>query len=222
LQILEDGILTDAQGRRVDFRNTVIIMTSNIGARLITEKHSMGFASVSDGEADQSRIRDNVMGELKRAFRPEFLNRVDDIIVFRQLTEPDIQEIARRMMRQLDKRLADMDMKLEVRPAAVVEIAKEGFDPVYGARPLRRAIQPKLKTLWLSSCSKGASRPAIPSLSTVKTVSSPLPPERQNKPRQKHKKLPCGSHRRGVLTFVIYDICRRMKSASHGRPVRAA
>lgn len=145
LQILEDGILTDAQGRRVDFRNTVIIMTSNVGARLITEKHSMGFASVSDGEADQSRIRENVMGELKRAFRPEFLNRVDDIIVFRQLTQADIQEIARRMMRQLDKRLADMDMKLEVRPAAVEEIAKEGFDPVYGARPLRRAIQTKIE-----------------------------------------------------------------------------
>ena len=85
------------------------------------------------------------MGGLKRAFRPECLSRVDDIIAFRQRTQADIQEIARRMMRQLDKRLADMDMKLEVRPAAVEEIAKEGFDPVYGARPLRRAIQTKIE-----------------------------------------------------------------------------
>ena len=148
LQILEDGILTDAQGRRVDFKNTVIIMTSNVGARLITEQHRLGFGDGSaeaETAANRQRIRDNVMGELKKAFRPEFLNRVDDIIVFQQLTQEDIREIARRMLRSLAKRLADMEMRVEVADAAVAAIAKEGFDPVYGARPLRRAIQSKIE-----------------------------------------------------------------------------
>ena len=148
LQILEDGILTDAQGRRVDFKNTVIIMTSNVGARLITEHRRLGFADAQRAAADASdhrRIKDDVMGELKRAFRPEFLNRVDDIIVFQQLTQPDIEEIARRMLRSLDKRLAGMELHAAVSEAAVAEIAKEGFDAVYGARPLRRAIQSKIE-----------------------------------------------------------------------------
>ena len=148
LQILEDGILTDAQGRRVDFKNTVIIMTSNVGARLITEHRRLGFADAERAAAnasDQRRIKDDVMGELKRAFRPEFLNRVDDIIVFQQLTQPDIEEIARRMLRSLDKRLTDMELHSSVSDAAVAEIAKEGFDPVYGARPLRRAIQSRIE-----------------------------------------------------------------------------
>ena len=151
LQILEDGILTDAQGRRVDFKNTVIIMTSNVGARLITEKHGLGFGDGGRGsadendEADQKRIRDNVLGELKRAFRPEFLNRVDEIIVFRKLTRKDIKEIARRMLDQLDKRMSDMDIHVSISDAAVEKIAAEGFDPIYGARPLRRAIQSKIE-----------------------------------------------------------------------------
>ena len=148
LQILEDGILTDAQGRRVDFKNTVIIMTSNVGARLIMEHRRLGFADAERAAAnasDQRRIKDDVMGELKRAFRPEFLNRVDDIIVFQQLTQPDIEEIARRMLRSLDKRLTDMELHSSVSDAAVAEIAKEGFDPVYGARPLRRAIQSRIE-----------------------------------------------------------------------------
>ena len=148
LQILEDGILTDAQGRRVDFKNTVIIMTSNVGARLITEQKKMGFASIAetaDPIASQKQIKNDVMAELKKAFQPEFLNRVDDIIVFQQLTEENIQEIARRMLRTLDKRLAGMDMSCQVSDRAVAEIAKAGFDPVYGARPLRRAIQSKIE-----------------------------------------------------------------------------
>ena len=142
LQILDDGILTDSQGRRVDFKNTVIIMTSNVGARLITDNRQFGFGF---GEADNSgndgRIRENVMGELKKTFRPEFLNRVDDIIVFKQLTQTDIEEIARRMLFSLNKRVKDLDIQLEVTDAAVAQLAKAGFDPVYGARPLRRAIQ---------------------------------------------------------------------------------
>ena len=163
LQILEDGILTDAQGRRVDFKNAIIIMTSNVGARLITEKHGLGFGGAgreqaAEDEAEQKRIKDNVLGELKRAFRPEFLNRVDDIIVFRQLTQPDIEEIARRMLRSLDKRMADMDMRVSVTDAAVAEIAKEGFDPVYGARPLRRAIQSKIEDALAEKLLEGGFR----------------------------------------------------------------
>lgn len=147
LQILEDGVLTDAQGRRVDFKNTIIIMTSNVGARMITEKHGLGFggAGRENDEEDQKRIRDNVMSELKRTFRPEFLNRVDEIIVFSKLSKEDIQQIARRMLKQLDKRTADMDVRVTVTDAAVEKIAEEGFDPIYGARPLRRAIQSKIE-----------------------------------------------------------------------------
>ncbi|HHV51316.1 MAG TPA: ATP-dependent Clp protease ATP-binding subunit [Clostridiales bacterium] len=146
LQILEDGILTDAQGRKVDFKNTIVIMTSNVGARMITEKHSLGFGDAGrSDDSDQKRIRENVMSELKRTFRPEFLNRVDDIIVFNKLTKEDIQQIARRMLNQLDKRMADMDIRVKITDAAVERIGNEGFDPVYGARPLRRAIQSKIE-----------------------------------------------------------------------------
>ena len=143
LQILEDGILTDSQGRRVDFKNTVIIMTSNVGARRITDQRQLGF--VDAGTGDQRAIRDKVMDELKQAFRPEFLNRVDDIIVFRQLNQADIANIARRMITSLDKRLRDMDMGCEISDAAIEKIAQAGFDAVYGARPLRRAIQSQLE-----------------------------------------------------------------------------
>ena len=147
LQILEDGVLTDSQGRRVDFKNTVIIMTSNVGARLITEKRSFGFGgaeTVGDEESSR-RIRENVMGELKKTFRPEFLNRVDDTIVFRQLTEEDIRRIAERMIASLDHRVRDLEITLTVTDEAIAELAKIGFDPVYGARPLRRAIQSRIE-----------------------------------------------------------------------------
>ena len=157
LQILDDGILTDAQGRRVDFKNTVLIMTSNVGARDITEKQHFGFG-VSDGqdrEQAQKRIRTNVMGELKRLFRPEFLNRVDDIIVFRQLTQEDIGEIARRLLRNLDKRLEGMDLTLTVTEEAIRKIAATGFDEVYGARPLRRAIQTEIEDVLAEKMLEG-------------------------------------------------------------------
>ena len=145
LQILDDGRLTDSQGRHVDFKNTVIIMTSNVGARLITEKkQNLGFTPESR-EADAEKIRDLVLGELKNTFRPEFLNRVDDIIVFNKLTDADIREIAVRMLDTLKARLKGLDMDVEFLPEAVDEIAKQGFDPVYGARPLRRAIQTKIE-----------------------------------------------------------------------------
>ena len=160
LQILEDGILTDAQGRRVDFKNTVIIMTSNVGARMITEHRKLGFAVATQKDAaeNQKQIREDVLGELKKTFRPEFLNRVDDIIVFQQLSEEDICRIARRMLHSLDKRLEDMGMTLEVSDDAVGEIAKEGFDPVYGARPLRRAIQSKIEDVLAEQLLEGKFR----------------------------------------------------------------
>ncbi len=159
LQILEDGILTDAQGRRVDFKNTVIIMTSNVGARQITDKHSFGFGGQqTDGEENNRRIRENVMSELKKTFRPEFLNRVDDTIVFRQLTEEDIRAIARRMLTSLDRRVADLEITLTVTDDVVAELARVGFDAVYGARPLRRAIQSRIEDALAEKLLEGAFR----------------------------------------------------------------
>ncbi len=142
LQILEDGRLTDSQGRTVDFRNTVIIMTSNVGARLITEPKRLGFASAADEKAkNYEDMKSNVMGELKRTFRPEFLNRVDEIIVFHPLSEEHMKKIVTLMIDGLVKRLKQNDIALEVSDQALEYLAKKGFDQVYGARPLRRSIQ---------------------------------------------------------------------------------
>jgi len=149
LQILEDGILTDAQGRRVDFRNTIIIMTSNVGARQITERKQLGFGSAEEqAKTNYENIKGNVMGELKKAFRPEFLNRIDDIIVFHPLLQEDIEKIASLMLDTLKKRLLQNEITATFTDATISALAKEGFDPVYGARPLRRAIQSKLEDLF--------------------------------------------------------------------------
>lgn len=138
LQILDDGRLTDAQGRTVDFKNTVIIMTSNVGARLISDKQqSLGFTKSAD---DNSSIKEMVMAELKKLFRPEFLNRVDDIIVFSKLNKDEIKQIARKMLSSLNARLKPLGVDIEFTDAVVSKIADEGFDESYGARPLRRAI----------------------------------------------------------------------------------
>lgn len=148
LQILDDGVLTDSQGRHVDFKNTVIIMTSNVGAKLIAgEGREIGFknASEDNGALDDTRIHDAVMGELKKAFRPEFLNRVDEIIVFNQLTKDEIHEIAARMLNKTAERLKDMEIEMGFSPEVVELVSNAGFDPVYGARPLRRAIQSKVE-----------------------------------------------------------------------------
>ncbi len=147
LQILDDGILTDSQGRRVDFRNTVIIMTSNLGARRITEHKSLGFSTDAESGTNHEQIKSDVMSELKRAFRPEFLNRVDDTIVFRQLTKTDIEKIAEKMLEGLKKRLIANGIQAEFTENAVSEIANHGFDAVYGARPLRRAIQSEIEDM---------------------------------------------------------------------------
>ena len=148
LQILDDGVLTDSQGRKVDFKNCIIIMTSNVGAKLITNagNSSLGFkGEESDGTMSQNDIKDAVMGELKKCFRPEFLNRVDDIIVFEQLNKDNIKEIAHRLLETLKKRVHDMGIELDFDESAIEKIADEGFDPVYGARPLRRAIQSQIE-----------------------------------------------------------------------------
>lgn len=141
LQILEDGILTDSQGRRVDFKNTVIIMTSNVGARLITEKRvAFGFTE-SGGDSENRNIKELVTGELKNTFRPEFLNRVDDIIVFSKLDRGQIAQIAVKLLNELAGRLAALGITLKWDDSAVYALADKGFDPIYGARPLRREIQ---------------------------------------------------------------------------------
>ncbi len=147
LQILDDGILTDSHGKRVDFKNTVIIMTSNIGARAITEKQrSLGFADSSvTFERKQEEIKDKVMSELKGAFRPEFLNRIDDIIVFRQLSKEDILQIAQLMLNDVANRMAEMGIKLTFTEGLKAHIAKVGYDEVYGARPLKRVIQTRIE-----------------------------------------------------------------------------
>ncbi|MGN0532478.1 MAG: ATP-dependent Clp protease ATP-binding subunit [Eubacterium sp.] len=142
LQILEDGVLTDSQGRAVSFKNTIIIMTSNVGASKITEpKKSLGFGD----DGDDYEIEELVMAELKKTFKPEFLNRLDEIIVFNQLEQEDIQEIARRMLASLTDRVKSLDIGITFTDAVISALAKDGFDKVYGARPLRRAIQSNIE-----------------------------------------------------------------------------
>ncbi len=149
LQVLEDGHITDSHGRKVDFKNTIIIMTSNVGASRLTENHrSLGFgAGDSEEKASQKDLKKEVLEALKKAFRPEFLNRIDDIIVFSQLTREEIGRIAGKMMQQVEKRLEAMNIHLEYDEKALDHLAKAGFDPVYGARPLRRAIQAQVEDL---------------------------------------------------------------------------
>ena len=131
LQVLDDGRMTDGQGRTVDFKNTVIVMTSNLGSQMIQQM---------SGD-DYQIVKLAVLGEVKAHFRPEFVNRIDEIVVFHALDEKNIRAIARMQIGLLEKRLAKMEIKLDVSEAALDLVAKAGFDPVYGARPLKRAIQ---------------------------------------------------------------------------------
>lgn len=140
LQILDDGILTDAQGRRVDFKNCIVIMTSNVGASSILEPKRLGFSADNSREADGERMKQNVMDALKETFRPEFLNRVDDIIVFNKLGDEDIKKIAALMLNEVKERISQRGITVDFSDEVTSLLAKEGFDPVYGARPLRRAI----------------------------------------------------------------------------------
>ena len=141
LQILEDGRLTDGQGRVVDFKNTVVVMTSNAGAHTIKKQRSMGFGSSASDEKSYEAMRENIMDEVKRIFRPEFLNRVDEIIVFHALEQDEIDRIAKLMLSNVQKRLRERDIDLEVDDSAIKLLSAAGYDLQYGARPLRRAIQ---------------------------------------------------------------------------------
>ena len=140
LQVLEDGVLTDSQGRRVDFKNTVLIMTSNVGASALTGpvKSAVGFAA--EAKAEENTRQDKVMQALKSTFRPEFLNRIDDIVIFNRLSEENIRAIASLLLSDVQKRIEALEIEVEFDPSVAALVAKEGFDPVYGARPLRRAI----------------------------------------------------------------------------------
>jgi ATP-dependent Clp protease ATP-binding subunit ClpC len=145
LQVLEEGHLTDSQGRRVDFKNTVIIMTTNLGTRDISKSLGLGFANSDDDLTNYERMKGKVSDELKSHFRPEFLNRIDDIIVFHQLTKPQIIQIVDLMLKNLDDRLHAKDMGIELTPAAKDLLAERGYDPLLGARPLRRVIQREIE-----------------------------------------------------------------------------
>ena len=162
LQILDDGRLTDAQGRTVNFKNTVIIMTSNIGARLITDKTTLGFSAGDKKEESQNEyeaIKKDVMGELKKQFRPEFINRIDEIIVFHKLNDEDIKQIIDIMLNQVTKRMKAKDIELEIDDSVKELIAKKGVDTNYGARPLKRAIQNILEDIIAEEILDGNIKP---------------------------------------------------------------
>lgn len=144
LQVLDDGHLTDSKGRKVDFRNTILIMTSNLGATALRDDKSVGF-NVKDVKQDYKEMEKRIREELKNSFRPEFLNRIDESIVFHSLAKDELHEIVKLMVNAIVKRLKDLDIHVKVTPAAVDVIAKAGFDPEYGARPIRRAIQKEIE-----------------------------------------------------------------------------
>jgi ATP-dependent Clp protease ATP-binding subunit ClpC len=145
LQIMDDGRLTDGHGRTVDFKNTVVIMTSNAGVELIKRESQLGFATRKDEAKTRKQsyedMKKKVTTEISKIFRPEFLNRLDDIIVFHELTEEQLRQIVEMMVKDLQKRLAERKLTLEITEAAKSWLAKVGFDPIYGARPLRRAVE---------------------------------------------------------------------------------
>jgi len=139
--VMDDGRLTDGQGRTVDFKNTVLIMTSNLGTRDIAKGTTLGFTAKPDAKVDYDRMRGKVMDELRRHFRPEFLNRIDDIIVFHQLSQEEVKSIVDLMIKRVVNQLKAKDIALELTEAAKDLLATKGYDPALGARPLRRTIQ---------------------------------------------------------------------------------
>ena len=140
--MLEDGKLTDAQGRKVDFRNVIVIMTSNIGAAQITKNQSLGFVPGDpEGGLSYDEMKNRIMGELKKVFRPELLNRIDEVIVFHKLTREEITSVVHMMMRRLRERMVEHEVAIELSASATDLLADRGYDPAMGARPLRRAIQ---------------------------------------------------------------------------------
>ena len=146
LQVLEDGILTDSQGRRVNFKNTIIVMTSNIGAKLITEsKTSFGFMQTTSDKEDFEKTKDTVLSELKKEFKPEFLNRVDETVVFNKLTKENMQKITQKLLLELKERVEKLSIDIKFSPEVISALADEGYSKTYGARPLRRLIQTKVE-----------------------------------------------------------------------------
>ncbi|GLB46597.1 ATP-dependent Clp protease ATP-binding subunit ClpC [Philodulcilactobacillus myokoensis] len=145
LQLLDDGYLTDSKGRKVDFRNTVIIMTSNIGATALRDNKTVGFGAEKQGDNSYEKISNTMKSELKRHFKPEFINRIDDIVVFRSLNRAQLREIVKLMAQSLLKRVQNKGIHIKMTPAAVDIIAKDGYNPEYGARPIRRALQNKVE-----------------------------------------------------------------------------
>ena len=170
LQVLEDGRLTDSQGRVVDFKNTVIIMTTNLGTRDISKTLGLGFHNSDDVLGNYERMKGKVSDELKTHFRPEFLNRIDDIVVFHQLSEGEIVQIVDLMIANLDERLRAKDMGIELTSAAKALLAKRGYDPVLGARPLRRTIQREIEDVLSEKILFGDAKPGEITLVDVETV----------------------------------------------------
>jgi len=156
LQVLDDGHITDGQGRKVDFKNTVIIMTSNAGARSIAAPKRLGFTSVETAEQSYEHMKKGVMDEIKNIFKPEFLNRIDDIIVFHPLEKEEIVEIVKLLTNTLAKRIKEnMNITVSFTEKAVEKIAEDGYDKAYGARPLRRAIQSKIEDAFAEAFLRG-------------------------------------------------------------------
>jgi len=170
LQVLEDGRLTDSQGRVVDFKNTIIIMTTNLGTRDISKSLGLGFHNSSDVIGNYERMKAKVSDELKTHFRPEFLNRIDDIVVFHQLSEEEIVQIVDLMIQNLDERLKAKDMGIELTPSAKALLAKRGYDPLLGARPLRRTIQREIEDVLSEKILFGDVKPGEITLVDVDTV----------------------------------------------------
>jgi len=144
LQVFDDGFLTDSKGRKVDFRNTIIIMTSNLGATRLRDEKSVGFGAV-DKMSDYNAMRDTIMQTVKETFRPEFINRLDEVVVFHSLNKDELHQIVKLMSKSVLQRIGEQGFKVKITPAAIDVIAKAGFDPEYGARPIRRALQSKIE-----------------------------------------------------------------------------
>jgi ATP-dependent Clp protease ATP-binding subunit ClpC len=144
LQVFDDGYLTDAKGRKIDFRNTIIIMTSNLGATRLRDEKSVGFGAKNNAD-DYEAMNATVRKTLKESFRPEFINRIDEVVVFRSLTKPELHQIVKLMATSVLKRIADQGFEVKITAAAIDVVADAGFDPEYGARPIRRALQTKVE-----------------------------------------------------------------------------
>jgi ATP-dependent Clp protease ATP-binding subunit ClpC len=149
LQIMEDGHLSDAKGRQVDFRNAIVIMTSNVGVELLARESSIGFAvnveDINSAEHAHDKMRDKLLGELKRTFRPEFLNRVDNVVVFHSLSKEHLRKIVEIAVRQVGERIKEQNLALELTPEACDVLTREGYSAQYGARPLRRTIEQRIE-----------------------------------------------------------------------------